>query len=174
MIVFNCISNFKPSKNVRCVKKKFWNNFLSEKSKNFKKMKYVYLRITVDGIPAEFSIKKLWDSDRWNQSSGRATGTKDDARTLNAYLDLLSNKVFQAKTVLVETGRPITVCAIKNHVLGLGESKKTILEIFHDHNCQMKSLAGVNLLRERCNVTKLRMFIPRPLYYGNIKLKIWS
>lgn len=125
------------------LEKSFGLIFFLKKSKNLKKkLKYVYLRITVDGIPAEFSIKKLWEIDRWNQSSGRATGTKDDARILNAYLDTLSTKVFQTKTMLLESGRPITANTIKNHILGLGENKRMIMEIFNDHNCKMKSLVG--------------------------------
>jgi len=42
--------------------------------------------------------------------------------------------------MLVESGRSITACSIKKHVLGLDETKRMILEIFKDHNCRMKLL----------------------------------
>ena len=125
------------------LEKSFGLIFFLKKSKNLKKkLKHVYMRITVDGIPVEFSIKKSWDIDRWNQSSGRATGTKEDTRLLNAYLDTLSSKVFQAKMILIASGQTITAYTIKNHILGIGEKKRMILEIFQDHNCKMKSLIG--------------------------------
>jgi hypothetical protein len=43
---------------------------------------------TVDGIPKELSLKRTWEKNRWNNGAGRASGTKEDAKSLNAYLDL--------------------------------------------------------------------------------------
>ena len=50
------------------------------------KIRAVYLRITVDGIPKETSTKRKWDSSRWDQRIERATGSKEDARSLNFFL----------------------------------------------------------------------------------------
>jgi hypothetical protein len=47
----------------------------------------VYLRITVDGQRAELAISRKCDPERWDVKTGRATGTKVEARTLNAFLD---------------------------------------------------------------------------------------
>jgi hypothetical protein len=63
-------------------------------------VRYIYLRITVDGKVAELSTKKLWNTERWNSSVGRPAGNKEDAKTLNAYLDMLTAKVYQAKKIL--------------------------------------------------------------------------
>lgn len=48
--------------------------------------------MTVDGVPKELSIKRSWESNRWNPEAERASGTKEDARALNAYLDTLEAK----------------------------------------------------------------------------------
>lgn len=102
--------------------------------------RYVYLRITVDGIPKELSLKRTWTQERWNHSSGRAAGTKEDARSLNAYMDTISAKVYQAKAKLVEIGRPITAENLKNYVTGKSNERKTLLDVFREHNNQMKAL----------------------------------
>lgn len=49
-------------------------------------MRYIYLRITVDGISKETSTKRKWDTNRWDQKSERAIGNKEDARELNQFL----------------------------------------------------------------------------------------
>jgi hypothetical protein len=52
----------------------------------------IYLRFTVEGQRAEASTGKACDPPRWNAQAGRAIGTKEDVRTLNAYLDTLQAK----------------------------------------------------------------------------------
>ena len=114
-----------------------------KQSKNQKtNERYVYLRITVDGASKELSTKRVWDPNRWNQSSGRAMGTKEDVKSLNAYLDSLSSKIFQAKRMLLEADKQVTAEALKNFVTGQEETKRMVLEIFTEHNKKMKSLLG--------------------------------
>jgi site-specific recombinase XerD len=62
-------------------------------------VRYIYLRITVDGKVAELSTKKLWNTERWNSSVGRPAGNKEDAKTLNAYLDMLTAKEHTASFI---------------------------------------------------------------------------
>jgi hypothetical protein len=59
--------------------------------------RYIYLRITVDGIPKEVSLKRMWNLSRWDQATGKAKGTKEDALKLNAYLDVLRANVYSTK-----------------------------------------------------------------------------
>ncbi|GAA4161547.1 hypothetical protein GCM10022217_27390 [Chryseobacterium ginsenosidimutans] len=71
------------------VRSKLWTEFLFEKSKKRTvQVRYVYLRVTVDGVPKETSTKMKWDARRWDQEAGRA----GDARTLNFYLEALITK----------------------------------------------------------------------------------
>ncbi|WP_257668079.1 Arm DNA-binding domain-containing protein [Parapedobacter tibetensis] len=66
--------------------------------------RHVYARVTVNGTRREFSTKQLWYIHRWNQNSGRASDNKEDARTLNNFLDLITAKVYQAKKKPAGTG----------------------------------------------------------------------
>ena len=62
------------------------------------------MRVTVGGERADFSLKRAWNPERWNMETYRATGTKEDARTLNAYLDTMQNKVYETQRLLTEQG----------------------------------------------------------------------
>ncbi|WP_164850011.1 Arm DNA-binding domain-containing protein [Mucilaginibacter limnophilus] len=53
----------------------------------------VYLRITVDGVSSEISTKRKLEPTRWDSRKGRASGSKDDTRALNSFIDILSHKV---------------------------------------------------------------------------------
>ena len=114
--------------------------FLRKPSPYRKGPKLVFLRITIDGIPKELSLKRTWDPNRWNTHAGRASGTKEDAKSLNAYLDLILAKAHEARTKLIEKNAPITSVAIKEILTGAAERKKMFLKIFEDHNKEMEAL----------------------------------
>ncbi|MEO7215192.1 site-specific integrase [Mucilaginibacter sp.] len=99
----------------------------------------IYLRITVDGDPIAISAKRTWDPNRWNSRSGRAAGSKEDAKSLNLYLDLLSSKVHDARRALIDANKDITALAIKNCLLGV-DDRKYILKEFQAHNLQIQAL----------------------------------
>ena len=85
------------------LEKSFSLLFYLKKPKNYLKgIKPIYLRITVDGIPKEISTGRQCDPDRWNANTGRCNGTKEDAKLLNAFLDILQTKVYEVRRKLLE------------------------------------------------------------------------
>lgn len=101
----------------------------------------VYLRITVDAQRTELSVNREFEPERWNTKAGRATGTREDAKTLNAYLDTLQVKVHEAHRALIEAGEVVTAEKLKNKLLGRGsERARMLLDIFREHNRQMVAL----------------------------------
>ncbi|HEY6083609.1 MAG TPA: site-specific integrase, partial [Chitinophagaceae bacterium] len=125
------------------LEKSFGLFFYLKQSKNSNNgPQYVYLRITVNGISRELSTKRLWQLSRWSPDAGRAIGNKEDARSLNNYLDVLTSKVYDAKRILIESDKAVTAEALKNLLIGKEVDKKMILEIFGYHNDQMKELVG--------------------------------
>jgi len=99
----------------------------------------LYLRITVDGIATEISTKRTWDIVRWNKRSGRAVGTKEDARSINSFLEIMTTKVHDARRHLIDANKEVTSTAIKNYLLGI-DDRKLILREFQFHNEQIKAL----------------------------------
>lgn len=125
------------------LEKSFGLLYYLKQAKNPKETdRYVYLRITVNGAYRDVSIKRQWDTSRWNAEVGRATGVKDDAKELNAYLELVTSKVYQAKKQLLDEGKEVTAEHIKDTLLGREEEKHMILAAFKQHNEQMKALIG--------------------------------
>jgi len=125
------------------LEKSFGLFFFLKQPKNQKSdERYIYLRITVDGIAKELSLKRTWDATRWDQGAGRAKGTKEDALKLNAYLDLLRAKVYSAKSQLILADKEITAELLKRHATGNDEEKRMLLEVFSKHNDQINALVG--------------------------------
>lgn len=76
-------------------------SFFLKSPRNKTNERLIYLRITVDGLPKETSTKRKWDLQRWNQKLERATGTKEDAKAINLFLDSLVAKVNKIKIFFV-------------------------------------------------------------------------
>ena len=103
-------------------------------------IRYIYLRVTVDGVRKETSTKRTWDIQRWDPKTERATGNKEDARTLNHFLDVMETKINQFKMDLMYTEKTISAQRIIDFVLGRVTSKALLLEEFKKHNDEMLSL----------------------------------
>ncbi|MCR6720969.1 MAG: Arm DNA-binding domain-containing protein [Chitinophagaceae bacterium] len=119
--------------------KSFGLLFYLKKPRNYVKGDVpIYLRITVDGTPKELSVKRSCDPARWNPSAGRASGTKENVKALNSYLDTYQARVFEAKRKLVEDHQLVTATAIKDVLMGADQRGKMIIKIFEDYNADEK------------------------------------
>ena len=102
--------------------------------------RFIYLRITVNGVPKETSTKRKWNVNRWEQKSGRAAGNKEDAKALNFFLYSLEMKIRKFADQLLEKQEPVTSVKLINFILGKTKLKTTVLEEFQIHNDQMLAL----------------------------------
>lgn len=102
----------------------------------------LYGRITVNGISKEFSTKRNWFKDRWNQGANRATGNKEDAKSINYYLDALVSKIYEGKRELITNGEDVTTENLFQLLFGNTDDRKFILQIFQEENDKMKELEG--------------------------------
>ena len=125
------------------LEKSFSLLFYLKKPKKYKEGEMpIYLRITVDGIAKEISIGRQCEPDKWNAKAGRASGIKENVKSLNAYLDTIQTKIYEGRRRLLEKDELITSDSLKNFLKGTGDKPKTIIEIFQQHNDQVKSLVG--------------------------------
>ena len=117
--------------------------FYLKKQKNYTSgLAPVYLRITVDGERAEVTTNRECEPEKWNSHSGRATGTKENIKSLNAFLDNLQSDAYEAHRYLHENGKLITAESLKNRMLGKSEKSYMLIELFNDHNSKVASLVG--------------------------------
>ncbi|MFZ2430542.1 MAG: site-specific integrase, partial [Lutibacter sp.] len=102
----------------------------------------IYLRITVDGKRSEITTKRYLESNRWSNEANRAIGRTEDIRELNAYLDILTAKVYRHYKDLIEANRQVTSETLKNQILGIEEKERTLVALFKSHNANVKKLVG--------------------------------
>ena len=100
----------------------------------------IYLRLTVNGKRTELSISKRIDPEKWNAKTGRMKGSGMEAGALNQYLDTIRNKVNKVHQRLVEEDKPFTALDMKNLFQDKDKEVKMVLNVFDEHNRQMKKL----------------------------------
>ena len=120
------------------------NFFLKTPNLKSKSIRYVYLRITVDGIAKETSTKRKWDVNRWDQKTGKATGTKEDAKSLNFFLESLTTKINSHKIDLLNNGITLSAIELINFVNGRQKKQNKVLEEFLKHNNEIADLISTN------------------------------
>jgi integrase len=114
--------------------------FLKSPSKKKVTYRTIYLRVTVDGISKEISTMMRWELDRWNQKTERASGSKEDARSLNYFLDSIVLSITKLRTELHNSGQFTTAQRIIDHIKGKDVSRVMVLEEFQNHNDEMQQL----------------------------------
>jgi site-specific recombinase XerD len=102
------------------------------------------MRVSIASKRFELAVKRECEPDKWNSSSGRKSGTKEDTKLLNAYLDTFQAKVYDAHRQLLAKGEQITIEALKASVTGIAEKKIMFLEQFKKHNDRMIELKGTD------------------------------
>lgn len=112
------------------------------KSENADGMRYVYLRLTVDGSSKEISTKRLWHPSKWNTLAGKAMGNKEESKSLNQFLESFTSLVYKAKQKLIDGGHQVSAAAIKDILTGNWIENKMIIALFQFHNDQMRELIG--------------------------------
>ncbi|MCE7039557.1 site-specific integrase [Dyadobacter sp. CY312] len=126
--------------------------FYLKKPKNYVGGKMpIYIRVTTDGGRFEMAAKRDCEPDKWNPVSGRISGTKHDVRSVNAYLDSLQAKVYDAHRTLIDSRKEVTAESIKNMLLGIDDQRKMILQVFREHNQEMHDLIGKDFARSTYN-----------------------
>lgn len=116
--------------------------FLKSPSKKNVSCRTICLRVTVDGISKEISTMMKWEVDRWDQKTERASGRKQDARSLNYFLDSIVLSITKLRTELYSNGQFTTAQRIIDHIKGNDVSRVKDLEEFQNHNDEMRQLVS--------------------------------
>jgi site-specific recombinase XerD len=136
----------------------------------------IYLRITVDGQRAEYSTHRECEPAKWNGAAGRMTGSKEQARELNAYLDSLVSKIHAFQTALINNSIQITADKLKNKLTGKEDKSQMLVPIFEYHNSQLAQLVGreyspTTLIRYRTSLQHVINFMKWKYQICNISIR---
>jgi site-specific recombinase XerD len=102
----------------------------------------IYARITVNGKRSEFSIKRSVKPNLWDTARNKIKGNSQIAGLINDYINSIQGQIFSHQQELQERGKSITAKALSNAFLGIGEKQWSLIELFQEHNDNMKSLIG--------------------------------
>ena len=115
--------------------------FYTKSSRALKKgLLPIYLRITIDGVRIEISTSKYVENSKWSVAAGKIKGNSEEARTINGYLDVLRNKVYETEKSMINNNQEISANSFKNKFTGVEEKKRMLIPIFQDHNKRMEAL----------------------------------
>jgi site-specific recombinase XerD len=106
--------------------------------------RFLYLRVTVNGIAKDISTRRIWYLSRWNSELKKATGNTEQSKSINSDIETLTTKVYQARKVLLDDGREVSADAIKDLLLGRSKKGREILRIFQEHNDKVAALVGID------------------------------
>ena len=105
----------------------------------------IYIRVTTNGVRTEWSIQRTCDPSKWIQKAGRANGTKEEIKSLNAYLDAVHGQVQEIQKEATLRNEIITSQEVRSKILHKDGSVKqqSLLGVFDYHNKQFEKLVGL-------------------------------
>ncbi len=104
----------------------------------------IYLRITIGGRRFEWSTQRYIDSAKWSQPAEKVKGTTEEAKRINAFLELMKHKVFVYQKELILEQKTLTLACFKDKWNGITEKGRMIMETFRQHNEKMEALVGTD------------------------------
>lgn len=103
----------------------------------------IYMRITIAGERYEVGTRRFILEENWSKDTGRVKGAGSNAKSINTYLDSLLSKAYSHQKQILNEGKEFSMSEFKNRWLGISTEKvKMLMEVFEEHNQQMKALIG--------------------------------
>lgn len=118
--------------------------FFLKKGRNSKPVSLpIYVRVTINGQRAEWSIQRNCDPARWNQQAGRVSGSYEMAKVLNNFLDAIQGSIYEIQKEYTLRNEPVTTEQVRARMLHKSEEKKhSLVEVYQYHNDQFEKLVG--------------------------------
>lgn len=131
----------------------------------------IYVRITVNGNRAEFSIKRSVDQKSWNDQKGLAKGNKEEIQSLNQYLEKVKAKIVNHYQELILTDKHITATVIRNKFQGREKHQNTLCKLMDYHNTQMQEVLAQGTMKNYDTTQKyLKKFLQEKLNLKDVSL----
>ncbi len=101
------------------------------------------MRITVDGQRTEWSTGRHCDPAEWDKHTKRVKGTREQARSVNSWLDVLYSRAHACRQELYLAGKRFTPQHIRKMMQGEDlEPAKMLSDVWNYHTNQIAGLLG--------------------------------
>lgn len=107
----------------------------------------LYARVTVMGKRAEISLKKKVNPQKWDAKTGFMKGIGNEVRTINNHIHQVSEEIFRIYSELQKSSDYISAEEIKNKFTGVPDERRTLLQVFDDHNKDIERLIGKDYVK---------------------------
>lgn len=135
-------------------------SFFIRKKRNNPEKASVYIRISVNSVYRDISLKKTVTISKWDSKANRAKGTSNEARILNNFLNKTSTQIHRHYDKLLEEEVFVTVDKLKARFLGTDQQHKTLMELVGYHNTQMLGILTPGTLKNyKTTENYLKLFL---------------
>jgi len=137
----------------------------------------IYVRITIEGKRAQFSLGLKIKTALFNSKTGMAKGIAPEARKINSEINIITGRLQQYFNVLSIEHKFVTPDMLKNIFLEKNSPNKTVMTIIALHNQTFSEKVGAgyraNATLKKYNATKekIRAFIKYEFGLQDIDLK---
>lgn len=95
------------------------------------------VRITVDSIRTEISLKHKIPVSKWNKLKEQVSGTDYETKSLNRYIDEVRTELHNCYRKMQIDKKLVTALAVKQAFLGEDPNQKSLLDVISYHNKAM-------------------------------------
>jgi integrase len=120
--------------------------FFAKKSKLLKNGKApLFLRVTVNGRRWETSLNIGLDYNKWDSNKEKCRGFDKNANLVNELIDSTRDKIYRIKLRIDQEDKHLTIENIKYFYFDRQREKKSILQLFDNHNNFCEKKVGINM-----------------------------
>ena len=106
----------------------------------------IMVRVTVNRMRADTTIKKTITPALWDTARGRVSNKSSLSKELNLYLDALRAKITRIHRDMEMDEEDISAQKVLNRYMGRDRAERhTILEVFREHNDKCRKLSGIDM-----------------------------
>ncbi len=127
-------------------------------------------RITINGTLAQFACKVDVNPALWDMKANRAAGKSLEAQKINTALDNIRVQINKHYQRISDTDAYVSAMKVRDAYFGFGESYKTLLSLFQEHNEGFARHVKVD--RSQSSMRKYRSAKAKLAEYLSDRLKI--
>lgn len=136
----------------------------------------IYLRITIAGKRMELVTGRFTTEERWSVEGNRMKGSSAEAKATNSFLDTLRSKIYMYQQELIRENEAVNIENMRNKINVTGKRSYTLVEVFKQHNEEIKALVGKEYVAEvhhlyKRTLNRIIAYLQRDYNISDINLK---